>query len=203
MSIDSLGPLDGRIRVFLSATGAKMVGSASLGSGPLTGMFEDALTVVGYAIYDTVDELLRSWMDAQDQMARVISHSDFDFGAKAWDGYLILATTQRSTPDQSVDVTSVRTNTKRLRKILVLGEDLDLRLGSQSVDLALARCLAALAPLQLGAGSGASDPLTGLGERLDVPGLDSSDIDAVVSAYRENRPVIQVLHEINGRGREQ
>lgn len=200
MSAEAVRSLEAQIRAFLSATGAKPVSTGGLGRGPLAGMFEDPLTVVGYAVYETTDELVRSWLDAQDQMASAISRSDFDLGAKAWDGYLILATSQRSMPDQSVQLASIRTNTKRLRKILVLGEDLELRSGQQSVESAVARCLAPLAPLELGAGAGASDPLAGLSDRLEVPGLDRADIDAVVSAYRESRPLIQVLHERGRRG---
>ena len=195
--------LESHIRAFLSATGAKPLRPDDLGEGPLNGMFEDPLTVVGYAVYETTDELARSWLNAQDQMASTISRSDFNLGAKAWDGYLILATGQRSTPEQSVQFTSIRTNTKRLRKILILGEDLDLRSGQQSIELAIARCLAPLAPLELGAGAGASDPLAGLSVRLEVPGLNRADIDAVVDAYRESRPLIQVLHERGSRRNQQ
>lgn len=203
MSVEGVRSLEAQIRGFLTATGAKPLSTDGLGRGPLAGMFEDPLTVVGYAVYETTDELVRSWLDAQDQMARAISHSDFDLGAKAWDGYLILATSQRSMPDQSVPLASIRTNTKRLRKILVLGEDLALRSGQQSVESAIARCLAPLAPLELGTGARASDPLTGLSDRLEVPGLDRADIDALVTAYRESRPLIQVLHEGVRRGGQQ
>ena len=200
MSAEALRTLEGQIRAFLYATGAKPLSSDGLGRGPLAGMFEDPLTVVGYVVYETTDELVRLWLDAQDQMAKAISRSDFNLGAKAWDGYLILATSQRSMPDQSVQLASIRTNTKRLRKLLVLGEDLEPRSGQHGSESAIARCLAPLAPLELGAGAGASDPLAGLSDRLDVPGLDHAVIDAVVSAYRDSRPLIQVLHERGKRG---
>jgi hypothetical protein len=171
-----------------------------MGRGPLSGMFEDPLTVVGYAVYESTDDIVRLWLEAQDQMAKAISRSDFDLGAKAWDGYLILATPQRSTPEQSVQLTSIRSNTRRLRKLLVLGEDIEPRPGQKSVESAISRCLAALAPLELGSAAGAADPLASLSARLEIPGLDRSDIDSVVDAYRDSRPLIQVLHERAGQG---
>lgn len=195
MSAEGARSLEAQIRAFLFATGAKPLSADGLGRGPLAGMFEDPLTVVGFAVYETTDELISSWLDAQDQMAKALSRSDFDLGAKAWDGYLILATSQGSLPDQSVQLASIRTNTKRLRKILVLGEDLDTLSGQHGVESAIARCLAPLAPLELGAGAGAPDPLAGLSDRVEVPGLDRADIEAVVAAYRDSRPLIQVLHE--------
>jgi hypothetical protein len=195
MTAENMRSLEAQIRSFMFGTGAQLVNAEHLGRGPLAGMFEDRLTVVGYAVFESTDELLNTWINAQDQMANAIGRSDFDLGAKAWDGYLILATGQTSTPDQSAHLTSIRSNTRRLRKILVLGEDLEQRSGKQSVESAIARALAPLAPLELGGGGGAADPLAGLGHRLDVPGLDRADIEAVVAAYRESRPLIQVLHE--------
>jgi hypothetical protein len=199
-------PLDGatvalsrEIGSFLESTGSHPVRSARTGEGPLQGIFEDALTVVGYVAYQTVSELVSSWMDAQDQMARAISRSEFDLGAKAWDGYLILATPERSAPEQSVELTAIRSNTRRLRKLLILGEDVQL-VGGRSLATGVARCLAALAPLDLPSDTGIADPLENLGSRVQVPGLHSADIDAVVGAYRESRPLIQVLHDRTNEG---
>ena len=200
MSGETTRSLDAKIRSFLSASGAKPLDAEGMGSGPLSGMFEDPLTVVGYAVYESTDDMVRLWLEAQDQMAKAISRSDFDLGAKAWDGYLILATPQRSTPEQSVQLTGIRSNTRRLRKLLVLGEDIKPRPGQKSVESAIWRCLAPLAPLKLGSGAGAADPLAGLSARLEVPGLDRSHVDAVVDAYRDSRPLIQVLHERASQG---
>lgn len=193
-SDDAAVALSREIGSFLESTGSHRVPRAQTGDGPLHGIFEDALTVVGYVVYQTVGQLLSSWMDAQDQMAKVISLSDFDLGAKAWDGYLVLATPEQATPDQSVELTGIRSNTRRLRKLLVLGEDVQLT-GERSLGTGVARSLAALAPLELPLGTGMADPLASLGSRVHVPGLSAADIDAVVSAYRESRPLIQVLHE--------
>lgn len=182
------------IEAFLESTGSRPVRRARPGEGPLQGLFEDALTVVGYAVYQSVGELLSSWMDAQDQMAMAISRSQFDLGAKAWDGYLILATPERAASDQSVELTAIRSNTRRLRKLLILGEDIQM-IGGRSLATGVARSLAALAPLDLPLGTGIADPLASLGSRVHVPGLTAGDVDAVVGAYRESRPLIQVLHD--------
>lgn len=202
----SVQPLDGaatalsrEIETFLESTGSHAVERSRAGDGPLEGIVEDTLTVVGYAVYQTVSELLNSWMDAQDQMARAISRSEFDLGAKAWDGYLVLATPERSTSDQSAALTRIRTNTRRLRKLLIVGEDVQI-IGDRTLATVVARCLAPLAPLQLPPGTGVADPLANLGARVQVPGLSAADIDAVVEAYRENRPLIQALHDRTSEG---
>jgi hypothetical protein len=204
MSSQSLGEatvaLSREIGSFLESTGSRPVRQARTGDGPLQGIFEDALTVVGYAAYQTVGELLSSWMDAQDQMARAISRSEFDLGAKAWDGYLILATPERAASDQSVELTAIRSNTRRLRKLLILGEDVQL-VGDRSLATGVARSLAALAPLELPLGTGIADPLASLASRVQVPGLSADDIDALVGAYRESRPLIQVIHDRSSESR--
>jgi hypothetical protein len=181
--------LSREIEEFLESHGSHPVRQALLGRGPLQGIFEDPLTVVGYVVYESVGEMLDSWLDAQDQMARAIGQSKFDLGAKAWDGYLILATPERATSDQSVELTAIRTNTRRLRKLLILGDE------GQSQSYLVSRSLAALAPLDLPINAGMTDPLAGLPSRIQVPGLLEDDIQEVVNAYRESRPLIQVLHE--------
>ena len=190
---DVANDLRREIGSFLESTGSQPVRDAATGDGPLQGVFEDARTVVGYAVYQTVGDLLNSWMDAQDQMARAISRSEFDLGAKAWDGYLVLATPERAVSGESVELTAIRLNTRRLRKLLVLGDDVQ-PADDRGLATGVARCLAALAPLDLPSGTGTADPLADLGARVQVPGLSASDIDAVVNAYRESRPLIQAIH---------
>lgn len=196
---DAAIALSREIERFLKLTGSRAVGQARTGQGPLQGLFEDTLTVVGYAVYETVGELLNSWIDSQDQMAKAISRSNFDLGAKAWDGYLVLATPEQTSPDQSADVAAIRSNTRRLRKLLVLGEDVQ-PIGSRSLVTGVARCLAPLAPLDLSFGSGTVDPLSNLGSRLSVPGLSIDQVNAVVDAYRNGRPLIQALHDRTNAG---
>lgn len=186
--------LSREIESFLESTGSHPVRRARTGDESLQGLFEDPLTVVGYVVYQSVGELLSSWMDAQDQMATAIGRSEFDLGAKAWDGYLILATPERAASDQSVELTAIRSNTRRLRKLLILGEDVQM-IGDRSLATGVARSLASLAPLELPFGTGIADPLASLGSRVQVPGLSAADVDAVVGAYRESRPLIQVLHD--------
>ena len=199
MTSDSAYELASAVENFLASAGARPLSIDTLGAGPLVALFEDPLTVVGLAIYNTVDELLDSWLDAQDHMARVIGRSESDLGAKAWDGYLVLATSQRSSRHQSVPLGRIRANTKRLRKLLIVGEDLEPTYNDLEFESAVARCLAPLAPLDLGTRPTASDPLEGLSSRIDVPGLDPSEIAEVVAAYRESRPLIQVIHERSSR----
>jgi hypothetical protein len=193
--------LSREIEAFLESTGSHPVAQTGHGQGQVQGLFEDALTVVGYVVYQTVGELLASWMEAQEEVARAISRSEFDLGAKAWDGYLVLATPERSTSSQSVELAAIRSNTRRLRKLLMVGEDLQSG-GDLSLATIVGRCLAPLAPLDLPLGTGVADPLADLGARVHVPGLSAADIDAVVEAYRENRPLIQALHDRTRKGDE-
>lgn len=187
--------LESAIKGVLKSIDALPLGRDRIGSGPLGGVYEDPLAVIGYAVFESVAQLRDEWITAQEQLATTISGAVYNMGSKAWDGYLILATPERSTPDDAAAVTAIRSNTRRLRKLVITGTEL----GDESLDVELVRssvhrALAPLRPLSMPRSVGAIDPLAGLSARVDVPGLSSADLAAVVSAYIEGKPMIQALH---------
>lgn len=196
--------LESAIRGVLKSIEAQPLGGDRLGSGPLGGVYEDPLAVIGYAVFESVGRLRADWIAAQEQLAKTISGALYNMGSKAWDGYLILATPERATSEDAADLTAIRSNTRRLRKLVITGTEL----GDEPFDVELVRssvhrALAPLRPLSIPQSVGAIDPLAGLPARVAVPGLSSADLEAVVSAYVEGKPMIQALHSrLHGGGRD-
>lgn len=187
--------LESAIQGVLKSIEAQPLSRDRLGSGPLGGVYEDPLAVIGYAVFESVSRLRADWISAQEQLAKTISGALYNMGSKAWDGYLILATPERGSSDDAADLTAIRSNTRRLRKLVITGTEL----GDEPLDVALLRssvhrALAPLRPLSIPESVGAIDPLAGLPTRVSVHGLSTADLEAVVAAYVEGRPMIQALH---------
>ncbi|NOT02174.1 MAG: hypothetical protein HOP29_16310 [Phycisphaerales bacterium] len=152
-------------------------------------LFEDSYNVVGLVVFDTCDELLRTWADVQGRLVDVISRNVGQGEAKSWDGYLILLTPGLS-PSEETSVEDVRYNTTRLRKIIGTGEDIRsmadvervlrplLPLGSDAAKLARATVLDLLPKL------------------LAISGIPESTTKSLVDAFREQAPLLESLHKL-------
>lgn len=162
----------------------------------LWGVYEDEHAVVGVAAFESIDELVASWMDAQERLADLMSQSVTNIGAKAWDGYLILVCSQTPLGDEIPQLSGIRSNTRRTRKILVIEDD---PLVAASEDLTeqrrrVRRALAPLMPLHLPAVNKFVDPLDELPTRVQVTGFNPEDLRALVASYERREPLVATLH---------
>ena len=179
----------------LGTAGMQRVATPNLPS--LWGVYEDVYAVVGVAEYETIDELVTGWLDAQEQLAGLMSGSVTNIGAKAWDGYLVLVCSQTPLGEQIAQLSEIRSNTRRTRKLLLVQ---DSSLVALSEDLhasrrRVRRTLAPLMPLDIPDSSKFVDPLDELPARLQVPGFDVEDLRVLVSSYEGREPLVAKMHE--------
>src|SRR5579863_7941711 len=109
---------------------------------------------------------------------------------KAWEGYLLLFTTATVPPDERRDVTDLRYNTNRLRKLVATGDELE-----TVADVHTA--LLPLLPLEVGSpASSGSGLLTRVPELLSAEGVDRRASAAVVDAFMRNESMMEALHRL-------
>jgi hypothetical protein len=183
------------VDVVLSSANSKRIPTDALEDwGVLAAAYEDPHSFVGVAYFPSLSGLIAGWLDAQERLGRLAS-TVTQLGAKAWDGYLVLLCDQSSSPDTAAEVTAIRSNTRRLRKLVITGDDL--MQGDQPIPpvVAVRRALAPLLPIDVPPDSGFVDPVSTLSARITVPGLEASDIDVVVEAHELGLPMVAALHE--------
>lgn len=156
-------------------------------SKPRLRIFEDSWSILALGAYETWQELKDDWRDAQgvlvDRMSGVIARSD----PKAWDGYLVLLTTDDSSPAK--DAALIRSDTSRLRKLVATGREL--RDENSITDLLLP-----VLPFQL---ENSEIALMDLGARVhdivDGTSVDSGLAEAAIVSFEEsNSPMSGVWH---------
>jgi hypothetical protein len=84
-------------------------------------IFEDPYSIVAVIVYDTWTELNERWSDAQDTLVSVISQYVSKGEAKAWEGYVVLMTPAPIGASVRTDVTRIRYDTNRVRKLVATG----------------------------------------------------------------------------------
>ena len=158
---------------------------------PTSRLFEDEYSVVGIAIFDTCEELLRTWPDVQAVLIDVISRHVGSQESKSWDGYLVLLTPALA-PSESEAIQAVRYNTTRLRKLVATGNDLKL-----STDVE--RVLRSLLPMRLERASQGQESALDLLPRLLAAQQISEEVTRVlVDAFRKQSPLLEQLHRQRG-----
>jgi hypothetical protein len=85
------------------------------------GVFEDSFGIVAVIIYETWRDLESTWSEAQAAFVELISKQFTSNDAKAWDGYLVLLTPAAA---EYSDVTKIRYDTTRVRKLVATGDEL-------------------------------------------------------------------------------
>jgi hypothetical protein len=164
-------------------------------------LYEDVHSVIGVVACNTVEELIEVWLAAQDDVTSIMSGVIPSTNSKAWDGYLVAATEQVPRDEQVAEVAAIRANTRRLRKLVMTGDDI----GRDAIRFrnGIRRCLAPLLPLEIQQQGPAADPISGLPSRVSVPGMTSQDVLVVIEAYETGVPPLQALHErVTARGAE-
>lgn len=197
---DLRGTLLAGVDAILRSAGAKRVpatdlsGLAGTGEG-LVAMYEDTQSFVGVAMFTSVAALREGWLQAQEDLARLTSTSVTALGAKAWDGYLVLLTTQAVPEREVAAVTAIRGNTRRLRKLVLAPGDEAATATAERLGSFLRRELAPLLPLDLPRDGKYQDPVRALPQRLKVAGMTAADIATVLDAYEAGSPMVVALHK--------
>lgn len=158
--------------------------------------YEDKYSLVAVWPFETYPELLDSWLQAQQHVLDLIGQAFAVDEPKSWDGYLILVTSAQGPEEDSASVASIRSDTRRLRKIVVTQSDLP-QIAHDAISLrsSLRSLLAPVLALSFDDKAQRVDPFSGLAERLSLDEMAGANLVAVLEAYREGRPVMQALHD--------
>ena len=149
---------------------------------------EDKYGIVALIVYDTWADLVASWVPAQAAVVDAVSKVYTRLDRKAWDGYLVLLTPAFSS-EGDVTPQQIRYDTNRIRKLVATGDDL------RSIS-DISRVLAPLMPLAFDTAeiSETHSLLDELPSRLVEAGISPDVADVAVSAFRNQRPIVEELH---------
>jgi len=131
-------------------------------------------------VFETPQELLGSWQDAQ---AQAIHRTQALNPEKSWELYLLLGTELEPSEEEEAALDAVRRDTSYARKVLVLGLD--------AVTTNIDSYLAPLIPLEVQSAVEERDALSELEKLVNTAGSESER--AVLAAYMENRPLFDQL----------
>jgi hypothetical protein len=197
---DALADLASAIDLVLTGAGYQRVPPTSADVAPTSiAAFEDPYAIVAVRTFATLPELTQMWLETQDQVVDLVTRSVTSIDAKAWDGYLVLATADRVPIGRASDLQAITSNTRRIRKLVVTGDDLVGAASEAAYIVAVRRSLASLLPLQIEVVHDVIDPLEELPSRLQAVGVSTQDVRTMLDAYRDGRPMVGALHESWGR----
>lgn len=151
-----------------------------------TFVFEDEYSIVGVVLYADCDELIEKWADDQGALSSKISEYIGRGEAKSSDGYLVLLTNGLPQAEHREDLTHIRYNTSRLRKLVATGEDLS-ELGN--IDSVLQPVL----PLRISSVDDA--PSSGLHKLVSLLDLPEEATKKLIGAYWDQTPLLEALHQ--------
>ena len=151
-------------------------------------LFEDPFCVAAVVAFNTCQELLERWPDAQSALIDAVSVRLSRSEPKAWDAYLVLLTPALVSEDVRPDVTAIRYDTTRLRKLVATGDEL------QTLE-DVRRAIMPLLPVSPASLAGTRAVLDQLIDVLAARGVDRERVTAMVSAFASNRPVMATLYK--------
>jgi hypothetical protein len=191
--LERLTPRVAAVRRVLLAAGYQELPPALTAEWPADSLaFEDKYAVVGVFGFTEVAKLQSDWLAAESLVVDLISSNISTMSPKSWDGYLLLMSAAGAPGDQT-ELARIRGNTRRLRKLIVTSDDLDIA-SELPLDMSVKSAIMPLLPLSLDSISVPSDPLATLPARMQITGLRADDVAALVAAYRAEQPMIQLLH---------
>lgn len=153
-------------------------------------VFEDVYNIVAVVAYNTWAELSDNWGSAQAALVNVISEHLDRSEAKAWDGYLVLITPSVLDSSEQEELTEIRYNTARVRKLIAAGIEL-------TVLEDVSRLLAPLLPLELQKlPQEQPSVLALLPSILGAKGISEDAVMLLITAYEEQKPLLEALHAL-------
>lgn len=157
--------------------------------------FEDEYAVIAVWAFDSVDALVSGWGAAQDHVVRLLGTNVVNTDPKSWDGYLVLAAVDGVPEVLAAELSNIRSDTRRVRKIVVTADDLPSRIADPlEVTPHIRRALAPILDLDVASGLGRSDPLASLPTRLSASLIAAEHLTAVVAAYEAGGSLLDQLH---------
>jgi hypothetical protein len=155
-------------------------------------VFEDSYGIVALRVYDTWQQLIADWTDAQGRLVDLISTYVRRGEPKTWEGYLVLLTVGQIVDGEHQQMVDLRYDTNRVRKLVAAAEDLD-----SLADVRTA--LRPLLPLQIDEPESSGSGLLGrLPELLASQGIDREVTEIAIDAFSRNQSIMQRLHEVRG-----
>lgn len=180
------------VRELLSRGGASEIPVPGIGS-QLAALYEDQYSFIGVSWFASVGQMTTDWPTAQEELWRAATLAPGRLGPKAWDGYLVLLTPETIPPSLASIVTSIRSDTRRLRKIVISGDDIDVT-SPVLMAASIRRALTPILPISIVKSARILDPVATLPERLLPTGIERSILEQVISAYRRGEPMVPALH---------
>ena len=158
--------------------------------------FEDEYSVIAIWTFDSTEELIDSWGAAQDNVVDFMGANVVSTDPKSWDGYLILIAMDGVQEELVADLSSIRSDTRRVRKLILTADDLPRRV-SDPLELAhhVRRTLAPILDLDLDSVPGRADPLETLSTRIAGTLSEGTYLDVLIAAYEAGIPTLNALHE--------
>jgi len=152
-------------------------------------LFEDDYGIVAIVVYETWGALSSKWIAAQGNFVELISKYIGSNDLKSWEGYLVLLTPSLVGKEGRIEVTQIRYDTSRVRKLVVTGDDIktleDVKLG-----------LLPLLPLKFECTQEFREYLLDmLPDLLSSKGLPEQAVKTVIKAYFDQKPIIESLHD--------
>lgn len=151
-------------------------------------LFEDSYGIVHVVVYETWTDLADRWTEAQGRFVELLSEHLRRPEPKSWEGYLVLLTPGTPLSESANDVTRIRYDVSRVRKLVATGDDL----GSIA---AVKRVILPLLPLELAAPKTVQGGIVSkLPALLVEHGVPFEDAQMAIDAYLANESVLEVLH---------
>jgi len=159
-------------------------------------LFEDDYSIVAVVVHDTWGDLSSKWADAQASLVELVSKYTTSYDPKSWEGYLVLLTPSPVTSQGRLELTRIRYDVSRVRKLAATGDDIktldDVRL-----------VLLPLLPLRVETikevGESVLDILPKL---LSTRGLPTEAVEVAISAFLQQKPIVENLHKYLSVGNE-
>lgn len=152
----------------------------------LTRIFESSEVLVGLAVFETSNEIVTGWVDAEESLARLASERLDAQDPKAWDLYLVLITGDRSIGNEP-PLERARIDTKRARKLIVTAGD---RPARSVLGAFLRRQIAGLLPIPEIQHSRIDDPVEEVARAFGP----SSPVPDLAKAYASGEALMPQLH---------
>ena len=174
----------------LEGAGYKKVGGEKLREWSIgaSRVFEDAYCIAAVVVYDTWTKLRESWPDAQAALGELVSLHVSQGDPKTWDSYLVLLTSGSPTSEEEGEVSHIRYDTTRVRKLVATGDDI-----RQLADIR--RTLLPLLPLHPDVSNGSAESTLDVLPELLRPSVPQDVVADIVRAFRDQQPLMESLHK--------